>query len=499
MSEQLWWVLAGVAVLISGVMGYVVAALRLQLKLQALQAEKEHQAQLQTQQLEQSNIVQHQLQSRNEKLEVELQSSRAQLQQAEKNLAQANVQLQQIPVIEQKLEQADNRSTQLQMELKTEHGNVSELRARLQASQREMGDKLKLLQDAKEQMKLEFQTIAQKLFDEKTEKFSQQSKSNLGELLSPLRDQLGEFKKKIEDVYDKESRDRVSLFNEIVALKDLNSKMTVEALNLTRALKGDSKTQGNWGEMVLERVLEASGLQKGREYETQGQYSNEEGQRLRPDVIVHLPDTKHVIIDAKVSLTAWERYSANEDQQSEVHLQAHIDSIKQHIRELSSKNYPDLYGINAPDYVLMFIPIEPAFLKALEAEPALFGQAFEKNIMLVCPSTLLVSLKTIHNIWRYEYQNRNALEIARQAGALHDQFVLFAESLEDVGDKIDKARTAYDTAHKRLVSGKGNLVRRIEQLETLGAKARKKLPASLKDSADEQAWEAEESLPLDPT
>jgi len=192
-----------------------------------------------------------------------------------------------------------------------------------------------------------------------------------------------------------------------------------------------------------------------------------------------------VVIDAKVSLTAWERYSAAEEGDTGLQLQAHIDSIKTHIRELSGKNYQDLYGINTPDYVLMFVPIEPAFLKALEADPELFGQAFERNIMLVCPSTLLVSLKTIHNIWRYEYQNRNALEIARQAGAMHDQFVLFVESLEDVGDKIGKAQQAYETAHKRLASGKGNLVRRVAQLETLGVKARKKIPQTLLDLSDE--------------
>lgn len=496
MIETSEWIVLAVVAVAAALAGFLIGHLRQQIRLQALQSGLEHRIRLQEQQEQQSQSVREQLQARIDAQNTELQALRSSTSHAEKQLAHAGAQLQQLPPLEQKLQQAETLMAALQQDLKTEHGKVSELQARLQSSQREMEDKVKLLQEAREQMKLEFQSIAQKLFDEKSEKFSQQSKSNLGELLNPLKEQLGDFKKKIEDVYDKESRDRVSLFNEIVALKDLNSKMTVEALNLTRALKGESKTQGNWGEMVLERVLEASGLQKGREYETQGQYSNEEGQRLRPDVIVHLPDAKHVIIDSKVSLTAWERYSANADEQPELHLQAHIDSIKSHIRELSGKNYPDLYGINAPDYVLMFIPIEPAFLKALESDPALFGQAFERNIMLVCPSTLLVSLKTIHNIWRYEYQNRNALEIARQAGALHDQFVLFAESLEDVGDKIDKARTAYDTAHKRLVSGKGNLVRRIEQLETLGAKARKKMPTSLKDAAEESGSAESEPDPL---
>lgn len=473
------------ALLLGAVAGYLIGHLRQQSRLQKFQLDAEHQAQLAQQQQAQMEQNRVELQQRLQALESNLSELRDAKSELEKNGAQAQEKIRQIAQLEERQQSYESRIANLQLELKAEHGKVNDLSARLQAAQKETGDKVKLLQEAREQMKLEFQTIAQKLFDDKSEKFSQQNKSSLGELLNPLKEQLGDFKKKIEDVYDKESRDRVSLFNEIVALKDLNSKMSVEAVNLTRALKGDSKAQGNWGEMVLEKVLEASGLQKGREYETQGQYSNEDGQRLRPDVIVHLPDNKQVVIDSKVSLTAWERYSAEEEGDSSVHLQAHIESIKTHIRELSGKNYQDLYGINTPDYVLMFVPIEPAFLKALEADPELFGQAFERNIMLVCPSTLLVSLKTIHNIWRYEYQNRNALEIARQAGAMHDQFVLFVESLEDVGDKIGKAQAAYETAHKRLASGKGNLVRRIEQLETLGAKARKKIPASLKEAADD--------------
>ena len=492
-------VLAG-ALILGTVLGYLIGYLRQQTRLQKYQLDAEHQAQLTQQQQQQQEQNRVELQQRLQSLEANLAELRDAKSEADKARTQAQEKIHQLAQLEEKQQASESRIAGLQQELKAEHGKVNELSARLQAAQKETEDKVKLLQEAREQMKLEFQTIAQKLFDDKSEKFSQQNKSSLGELLNPLKEQLGEFKKKIEDVYDKESRDRVSLFNEIVALKDLNSKMSVEAVNLTRALKGDSKAQGNWGEMVLEKVLEASGLQKGREYETQGQYSNEEGQRLRPDVIVHLPDNKHVVIDSKVSLTAWERYSAEEGDNS-LHLQAHIDSIKTHIRGLSGKSYQDLYGINTPDYVLMFVPIEPAFLKALEADPDLFGQAFERNIMLVCPSTLLVSLKTIHNIWRYEYQNRNALEIARQAGNMHDQFVLFVESLEDVGDKIDKAKQSYETAHKRLASGKGNLVRRVEQLQTLGAKARKKIPQSLLDQVEDdtadQLPEAPEESPED--
>lgn len=492
-----------VALLIGGGAGFLIAHLRQQTRLQKAELDAAHQAQLASQQMAQLQQSADEWRQRAQQAESAQRVATEEKIAVEKSWIQAQEQVRQLTANHQstleKLHKTETQLEMLQSALKTEHGKVMDLDARLQSSQKETGEKVKLLQDAREQMKLEFQSIAQKLFEEKSETFSKQSKSSLGELLNPLKEQLGEFRKKIDDVYDKETRDRVSLFNEIVALKDLNSRMSVEALNLTRALKGDSKAQGNWGEMVLEKVLEASGLQKGREYETQGHYSNEDGQRLRPDVIVHLPDNKHIVIDSKVSLVAWERYGADADDQQPAHLQAHIDSIKAHIRGLSDKNYQDLYGINAPDYVLMFVPIEPAFLKALEADPELFGQAFQRNIMLVCPSTLLVSLKTIHNIWRYEYQNRNALEIARQAGALHDQFVLFGESLLEVGDRIDKAKDAYDTAHKRLVSGKGNLVRRIEQLETLGAKARKKIPDRLLESAGAEADAPEEdTLPEQP-
>lgn len=485
--EMLGLVAIGVATLLGTATGYGIAFLRQQVRLQKTQLETEHQKQLADQQLAQMTQQLTESRQQLQQTDADLRLTRDAANQMEKNWVQAQEQIRLHAQTEARLREVQQQVTDAQTALKTEHGKVRDLDARLQSSQREMEEKIRLLKEAREQMKLEFQTLAQQLLEEKSEKFSQQNRSSLGELLSPLREQLGDFRKKIEDVYDRESRDRIALFNEIVLLKDLNTRMSTEALNLTRALKGDSKTQGNWGEMVLERVLEASGLQKGREYETQSQYSGEDGQRLRPDVVVHLPDNKHIVIDSKVSLTAWERFSAGGDDQPAVHLQAHVDSIKQHIRELSGKNYPHVQGLNAPDYVLMFVPIEPAFLQALQWEPDLFAQAFAHNIMLVCPSTLLVSLKTIHTIWRYEYQNRNAQEIAKQAGALHDQFVLFVEALKDVGDKLGKAQDAYDTAQKRLVSGKGNLVRRVQQLEVLGAKARRKMPLMPMDESEPEA------------
>jgi DNA recombination protein RmuC len=284
----------------------------------------------------------------------------------------------------------------------------------------------------------------------------------------------------VEDVYDKESKDRVSLLNEIIHLKTLNERISEDAVNLTNALKGQSKTRGSWGEMILERVLEESGLQKGREYEVQTMYASEEGQRRHPDVIVHLPEGKDIVIDSKVSLTAYEKYcTAGTEETRDKRLKEHIISIRTHIKSLSEKRYEDLEGIRTLDFVLMFLPIEGAFWTAIESEQGLFNEAFDKNIMLVSPSTLLATLRIINNIWRYEDQNKNALIIAKKAGDLYDKFVGFIEALDDVGQKIDKARESYQTARNRLTDGRGNLIKRSEELRQLGVKAQKELPAEL--------------------
>lgn len=388
-------------------------------------------------------------------------------------------------VAEQRLKQKEHESAELQQALTREHGKVNELSVRLENAETQMEEKLQLLNQAREQMKQEFQNVANRLFEDKSERFTEKNKDNIGNLLNPLREQLVDFRKRIDDVYDKESKDRVSLYREILSLKDLNSKMSEETTNLTRALKGDNKMQGNWGEMILERILEESGLQKGREYFTQESLNSEQGQRFRPDVIVHLPDNKDIVIDSKVSLRDWERYcAADDDVSGKQALTQMITSIRGHIRGLSQKNYADLPGIKTLDFVLLFVPVEGAFLKMLELEPGLYSEAFERNIMLVSPSTLLVTLRTVHNIWRYEYQNQNAEEIANRAGSMHDQFVLFAEALLDVGDKLEKAQSAYGIAYKRLISGRGNLVGRTIQLESMGAKAKKSLPRKIVEDSE---------------
>ncbi len=481
-TVQLWFLLGGLAA--GALLGWLLNQLRLSARLQTETAAQQQELSRVQNQLEQASI---RLKEANEQVvrqEQKIIELTQRCNKSELELATAAEQIEQKKQLQTRIEQQEQRLLELQDNLRHEHAIAADLKARLEASQQETTEKVALLREAKEQMKLEFQSIAQQLLEEKSAKFTLQNKTHLGELLTPLREQLGDFKKKVEDVYDKESRDRVSLLQEILSLKELNTKMSADAINLTRALKGDAKAQGNWGEMVLERVLEASGLQRGREYETQGSFINEAGQHLRPDVVVRLPEDKQIIIDSKVSLTAWERYcSSDEDIAPDIHLKAHIESLKTHIKQLSGKNYPDLYGINTPDFVLMFIPVEPAFLKALEVDSDLFSHAFDRNIMLVCPSTLLVTLKTIHSIWRFEYQNRNALEIATQAGLMHDQFVLFLESLDDVGDKLGKAQIAFDTAKKRLSTGRGNIIRRVHQLEVLGAKAKKKMGEPLLEEA----------------
>ena len=357
---------------------------------------------------------------------------------------------------------------------------LSELETRLEDERRNAAEKIVLLQEAREQLKMEFQNVANKIFEDKSQKFTEQNRENIEGVLKPMREQLLDFKKKVEDVYDKESKDRVSLLNEIIHLKTLNERISEDAVNLTNALKGQSKTRGAWGEMILERVLEESGLQKGREYEVQTMYAGEEGQRRHPDVIVHLPEGKDIVIDSKVSLTAYEKYcTAGTDEKREKRLKEHIISVRTHIKALSEKRYEELEGIRTLDFVLMFMPIEGAFWTAIESEQGLFNEAFNKNIMLVSPSTLLATLRIINNIWRYEDQNKNALIIAKKAGDLFDKFVGFVEVLDDVGQKIDKARESYQTARKRLIEGRGNLVRRTTELRQLGVKAQKELPEGL--------------------
>jgi DNA recombination protein RmuC len=400
-----------------------------------------------------------------------------------------------IPVLEEALEKSRNGLEKHHAVNLTLEKQLSQLATQLDAERRQSEEKIALLNDARQRLTNEFKVLAEQILEEKGKTFADRSKAQMDGLIGPLREQLGDFKKRVEDVYDKEARDRAALVNEIGHLKNLNERIGQDALNLTNALKGDVKTLGGWGEVVLERILEASGLEKGRAYDTQVSLAGRRGSRYQPDVIVRLPEGRDVIVDAKVSLKAYERYHASSDETVRATaIKAHLTSLRTHFKGLSEKHYEDLEGVRTLDFVLMFVPIEAAFFTALEHDRALFSEAFEKNVILVSPSTLLVTLRTIHNIWRNADQNENALEIARQAGGLYDKFVGFVEALEEVGRQLDRAKEAYLTARDRLRTGRGNLVRRAEQLIALGVKANKALPASYAaelDAGDVESGEAE--------
>lgn len=331
----------------------------------------------------------------------------------------------------------------------------------------------------------EFENLANKILEEKTVKFTEQNKENLKNILSPLQDKIQLFEKKVEDTH-KESIDyHAALRQQILGLREMNEQMSKETLNLTKALKGDSKMQGNWGELVLERVLEKSGLEKGREYEVQQSFVTEEGNRLFPDVVINLPDGKKMIVDSKVTLTAYERYINTEDEtEKSQFLKEHLIAIKRHVDQLSEKNYHDLYQMESPDFVLLFIPIESAFALALNEDTSLYNKAFEKNIVIVTPSTLLATLRTIDSMWTNQKQQENAVEIARQAGALYDKFEGFVSDLVKIGKKMDEAKVEYGNAMNKLFDGKGNLINSVEKLKKMGAKAKKALPENILQRAN---------------
>lgn len=360
------------------------------------------------------------------------------------------------------------------------------LEEKLANQQSQYEAQLKMLQDAKELLSKEFENLANRIFEDKQAKFSTQSKEAIEVSLGPLRRDIGDFRKQVESVYDKENADRNKLVGQISELQKQTLQISADAVSLANALRGDNKAQGNWGEFVLEKLLEDSGLTKGREYDTQVALKDDEGKRRNPDVIIHLPEGRDIVIDAKVSLVDYERYFHAEDEDTrKLCLSQHLASLTAHIRGLSGKDYENLTGVNSLDFVLIFIPIESAFMLALDQAPDMMRDAYDRGIILVSPSTLMVTLRTIKNLWRYADQNLNAQVIADKAGGLYDQFVLYIEAIEDVGRHLDKSQEAWGTAHKRLVSGRGNLVRRSEELKKLGAKTKKAMPDNLLSIADD--------------
>jgi len=336
------------------------------------------------------------------------------------------------------------------------------------------------INELQEKFTKEFENLANKILEEKSAKFTEQNTVNMKNILTPLQDKILVFEQKVEQTH-KESIDyHAALRQQIIGLSEMNAQMSKETLNLTKALKGDSKMQGNWGELVLERVLEKSGLEKGREYEVQQSFTNAEGNRVLPDVVINLPDGKKMIVDSKVSLSAYEKWVNEESELLKIEfLKEHVISIKRHVDQLGSKNYHDLYHMESPDFVLLFIPMEPAFAIALNEDPSLYTKAFDRNIVIVTPSTLLATLRTIDSMWTNQKQQENALEIARQAGALYDKFEGFVSDLVRIGNKIKDTKTEYESAMNKLVDGKGNLITSVERLKKMGAKAKKSLPENI--------------------
>nr|WP_230979164.1 DNA recombination protein RmuC [Intestinirhabdus alba] len=365
--------------------------------------------------------------------------------------------------------------------------DLREVTTRLQATQQHAEDKIRQMINSEQRLSEQFENLAHRIFEQSNRRMDEQNRQSLNGLLTPLREQLDGFRRQVQESFGQEARERHTLAHEIRSLQALNAQMAQEAINLTRALKGDNKTQGNWGEVVLTKVLEASGLRNGYEYETQVSIENDARSRMQPDVIVRLPQGKDVVIDAKMTLVAYERYfNAEDDAVRELALQEHIASVRSHIRLLGRKDYQQLPGLRSLDYVLMFIPVEPAFLLALDGQPELINEALRHNIMLVSPTTLLVALRTIANLWRYEHQSRNAQQIADRAGRLYDKVRLFVDDMTAIGQGLEKAQESYRQGMKKLASGRGNVLAQAEAFRDLGVEIKREINPELVEQATSQ-------------
>ena len=401
-----------------------------------------------------------------------------------------------------RLAEAAERQQQLQQRYETARQELAASRlqhervqTQIEQQQQAHAEQIALLNQARQNLGEQFQNLANQILEEKSRRFSEQNRQELDQLLHPLSEKLQGFSQLVQNTYEKEAKERLTLENELKRLQQLNARLHQDAQALTQALTGSrNKSQGNWGEMILEKVLENSGLVKGREYFVQsgGRQTDSDGESryLQPDVLINLPDNKQIIVDSKVSLTAYVRYTrAESPEAAEAELAAHLASVHQHIKELAAKRYSDIEGLVSLDFVFMFVPVEPAYLLALQQDPELFQTCFDQRIILVGPSTLLATLRTVANIWRHEYQNRHALQIADEGGKLYDKFVGFVETLEKVGKNLQQAQESYQTAYKQLYSGRGNLVDRVEKLRQMGVKAGKQLDAQLVEQAGSEGAE----------
>jgi DNA recombination protein RmuC len=378
----------------------------------------------------------------------------------------------------------------LQVDYSTIQSKFEGLHASVAQERKGFDEKLSLLDNAEAKLNTQFENLANKIFEQKSEKFTKTSQTGINQILSPLKQQIDDFKRQITDQYTREGQERASLKTEILGLKELNKQITEEAAALTNALKGDNKQQGNWGELVLDRILSESGLRRGHEYEVQKNVTNEDGKRYQPDVVVHLPNNKDIVIDSKVSLVAHEKAvnAATKDERLRA-MREHVNSLKGHIKGLSLKDYQNLSGVTSLDYILMFIPIESAFINAVEHAPELIKLALDNQIMLVSPTNLLVALRTINNIWQYEYQNQNAKVIADKASKMYDKFANFVNDMEKIGKNMDTLRTSYDGAMNKLSSGRGNLIKQAEDFKALGVSTTKQLDRKYSEDVGEDVVE----------
>ncbi|MDO9011059.1 MAG: DNA recombination protein RmuC [Gallionella sp.] len=424
-----------------------------------------------------------------QKLEQELGDLREKTGATESTVASQRAQL---GVIQREKDELAALRDQLTAERQRLSNQVSELSTSLDAERNKAVENLAILNNAREELRNQFKVLANEILEDKTKRFTEQNQTNISQLLEPLKIKITEFQGQVQEVYVQESKDRSALNEQVKQLMSLNSQLSKDAHNLTSALKGQAKTQGNWGELILEKVLEASGLRRGHEYDVQESHTRADGTRAQPDVVVHLPEDKHLIVDAKVSLNAYEEYAnAETDHQRDAAMKRHLESVRNHIRELSEKNYQQLYGLKSLDFVLMFIPVEPAFMLAISHDSELWQDAWKRNVLLVSPSTLLFVVRTVAHLWRQEQQNRNAQEIATRGAELYDKLAGFVEDLDKLGDRLNQARDVYDKAYGKFTSGRGNVIRQAEMLKSLGVKPGKQLPQKLTDAVlDELSAEA---------
>ncbi|MCG9790304.1 DNA recombination protein RmuC [Vibrio barjaei] len=476
---------------ISTCLGFSAAAI-LYFKSRQMEQMFEQKAQLEKTALEQEiERLRHDLQDAKQELDElddERDKSAFELKQAHGKVMAAMEKLRYFEAVKQERQQYATDLEYVKQQRAQSEAELREQLATYQQQQRSDQEKLELLQQSELRLKEQFERLANQVFEAKTAKVDAQNRQSLEGILSPLKEQLEGFKKQVNDSFSQEAKERHTLVHELKNLQRLNDQMTKEAMNLTQALKGDNKQQGNWGEVVLARVLAESGLREGHEYQTQVSLQNEAGKRYQPDVIVHLPQEKQVVIDSKMVLVAYERYfNAETDAERDRALSDHLIALRNHIRGLSQKDYHQLKGIRSLDYVLMFIPVEPAFQVAIQADPSLVKEAMESNIILVSPTTLLVALRTIDNLWRNDRQNQNAQVIADKASKLYDKLRLFVDDMEGLGGALDKANQSYQGAMNKLATGRGNAIRQAESFKQLGVEVKRSISPSLTEIAQNDA------------